>query len=183
MPRQESAFATAPMTDVLDVLLRQLKRPLAGVGFALSTEEPAALAAMMLESAPPDAARLNALTVALRAIVAESASWFGAQGLTFEQSLQTDMGTLGGWETTADFLELANIKSNHELRTSTAAAVLAVLGDVASVRLLLFLVEHPQLDDVAALMARRVLAFCTHTEATPADAAWRAAVRKYYGLG
>lgn len=157
-PNRQSAFASAPLPDLFAILLRQFKRPLASVGVDLTPAAVDAVADLLASRRPLDA-RATAIRDGLRAVVAESEAWFAARGLTFETALQTEMGDLPGWETTAEFLELANAKSNAELRVAAAAALLVALGDDAYRPYLRFLVGHPQLDEVSAVMAGRVLAF------------------------
>ena len=157
-PQRQSAFATAPMNELIGVLLRQFKRPL--VTFNVDLTPP-----MVTDIAEQVAQRqlLNddALQVrnGLVQVLAESERWFTDHDLTFESSLQTKMGDMPGWETTADFIDLANEKSNAELRVAGASALVLALGDDRYIHYLLFLIENPQLDDVSAIMAKRVLAF------------------------
>jgi hypothetical protein len=69
------------------------------------------------------------------------------------------MGDMPGWETTAEFLDIANEKSNAELRISAGSALILVLGDDRYKDYLTFLVENPALDDVSAIMAKRIFDF------------------------
>lgn len=93
------------------------------------------------------------------ALVAESEAVLAGYGLSFPASLTVDMASLGGWETTAEFLEIANEKANAELRLSTGAALLVALGgsaDEARYRSwLAALAADPQ--DLDGIIARRVL--------------------------
>jgi hypothetical protein len=69
------------------------------------------------------------------------------------------MEDVPGWHTTAEFLEVANEKSNAELRIAVGGALLLALGDDTFADYLRFLVANPALDEVSAVMARRVLEF------------------------
>ncbi|MEO0563905.1 MAG: hypothetical protein AAF125_17505, partial [Chloroflexota bacterium] len=153
---RQSAFEDAPMDDLLDILLRQFKRPLANFGVELTATNVEAVAGRLAAREP-----LDALTVEIRdglvEVVAESQAWFEAHDLTFETSLQTEMGDMPGWETTGEFLELANEKSNAELRVAGASALLVAMGADNHTDTLRFLIANPSLDDVSAIMARRVL--------------------------
>lgn len=126
MPPDDRAqtFANAPLDELLGVLLRQLKRPLGAHGFSLTDAAANALgAAGAAGGAPPPA-----LCPALTGVLAESRVVLQEMGFSFRQSLDADVGTLGGWQTTGDFLELANTKVNAELRITVAAALALVFG-------------------------------------------------------
>jgi hypothetical protein len=157
-PSRQSAYATAPLLDLFTILLRQFKRPLANVGVDLTPAVVDQVADLLANRRPLDD-QATAVREGLRAVVTESEAWFGARGLTFETSLRTEMGNMPGWETTAEFLDLANEKSNAELRVAAASALLVALGDKRHTPTLRFLVENPELDDVSALLAERVLTY------------------------
>lgn len=162
-PARGSAYETAPMNELIDVSLRQFKRPLETMGVALMATDVSAIAES-IAARQPLSAKAEAVRDGLVRVVAASEAWFSERNLTFESALQTDMNNLPGWETTAEFLELANEKSNAELRVAAGSALVMALGDKRFGGYLVFLMEHPQLDDVSATMARRVLAFMSDTE-------------------
>src|SRR5262245_24026515 len=108
-PDREHTFANAPIDELLSVLLRQLKRPLAAHGVSLTDAQAEKLAA---DCAAGNPLTLPALVPALVEVVTESESVLANMGLTFIQALDTPMDRVPGWETTAEFLELANEKSN-----------------------------------------------------------------------
>lgn len=154
-PSRASAFASAPLADLFSILLRQLKRPLAAHGMMLNDSDANRMAAAIVSrEAFAEAAALHS---ALSKLVDESLGVLGAMNLTFEQSLQTDMAALGGWETTAEFLERANEKANAELRITLGAALLLALGDRQYGRDLLH-VAAGDFDDETAI-AHRAFAF------------------------
>jgi hypothetical protein len=126
LPDHAQTFANAPMQDVLYVVLRQLRRPLAANGAEISDAEAQALAAARIKG---EALARADLIPALVAVVEESESVLAALGLTYTQSLDTDMATLDGWETTAEFIDLAERKSNAELRITLAAGMALAYGD------------------------------------------------------
>lgn len=175
---RHSAYASAPIRDVLAVLLRQFRRPLQNIGFDLSFDLIGETAAQIAERTPPSEQSV-ALRDGLVRVVEESEAWFSAHHLTFTRSLQTDMGDMPGWETTAEFLDLANAKSNAELRVAGASALVLALGDVRYADHLLFLVAHPEVDDVNALMAQRILAFVSATEGQVNTEKWLPAVKAW----
>ena len=96
--------------------------------------------------------------------------------LSFQQSLDTEMKDIPGWESTAEFLDIANEKANAELRISTGAALLTALGDPRHAPELLFVVEHGA-DEIDALIARRVLLFASRI--SPDDPGWLAKLRAW----
>jgi hypothetical protein len=139
------------------ILLRQFKRVLADQGADLPESQLKSLA----EAAAQDQshADLASVQTALRGAIHESLQLLESWGLSFSQSLNTEMGDMAGWDTTADFLTLANDKINAELRISAGSALLALLGDVS-------LIDHVQTqadygaadpEDVDAVIAARVL--------------------------
>jgi hypothetical protein len=131
MPPHERAksFASAPLDELWGVLLHQMKRPLASHSVILS--DAAARDLGVAIAAQSDHPQRTALQAVLPLLVAESEAALTAlkAGLTFEKSLDLDMDALGGWETTADFIERATQKSNAELRITLGSALLYALGD------------------------------------------------------
>jgi len=158
LPNRSRAYETAPLHDLLAVLLRQYRRPLASRGVTLTDAEAAALAAALVTRGTHPQA--DAVRDALVALVGESEAVLARYGLTFPASLTVDMASLGGWETTAEFLEIANEKANAELRLSTGAVLLVALGGTADEARyrdwLTTLAADPQ--DLDGVIARRVLA-------------------------
>lgn len=157
LPDRLEAYRAAPLDDLLAILLRQLRRPLAAHGIDLSDADAEALAR---DIAARQAAgeRIDALRRALADLIAESEQALAGWNLTFRQSLDTEIDAIPGWTTTAEFLEIANEKANAELRISTGAALLTALGDPRYAADLLWLVERGD-DDLDAVIARRVLLF------------------------
>ena len=151
------AYQNAPLGDLLAILLRQFRRPLKTHGVELSDSEAEALAHDLVAHAPLSD-KAQAIRAALVDLIAESETVLARWNLTFQQSLDTEMNAISGWESTAEFLEIANEKANAELRISTGASLLAALGDLRYAPDLLFLVERGE-DDLDAVIARRVLLF------------------------
>ena len=177
-PARQSAFNTAPMNELLSVLLRQFKRPLANFDVDLTPQAVTDISEQIAQRQPLTDAAMT-IRDGLIQVVVESEAWFSDHDLTFQKSLQTEMGDMPGWETTAEFLDLANEKSNAELRVAGASALVLALGDRQYADYLLFLLENPQLDDVNAIMAKRILAFASQTESQMDDDDWLAAVRAW----
>jgi len=123
---REHTFANAPIDELLSVLLRQLKRPLATHGVTITDADAERLAQDCAAGKP---LTLTTLVPALVAVVTESEGVLAKMGLTFIEALDTPMDQVSGWETTAEFLELANEKSNAELRITLGAALALAFGD------------------------------------------------------
>ena len=158
-PDPLAAYQNAPLGDLLAILLRQFRRPLKGQGVDLTDAEAEALAHELAEQRSLSE-KSQAIRTALVDLVAESETVLSRWNLTFQQSLDTEMKDIPGWESTAEFLEIANEKANAELRISTGASLLAALGDLRSANDLLFLVERGE-DDLDAVIAKRVLLFAS----------------------
>ncbi len=154
-------FAGAPFEDLIGVLLRQLRRPLATHGVKLTDTQAVQLARDWVAQQQPQ----PDLVAALRAITAESMALLNTMNLTFQQSLQTDMNALGGWETTAEFLERANEKANAELRITLASALTYLFGQDADVLPDLLFIAAGEYDEETVIV-RRVLA---HVSGIPLD--------------
>jgi hypothetical protein len=167
-PDPLAAYQNAPLSDLLAILLRQFRRPLKGHGVELSDAEAEALA-HDLAAHKPLSAKAQAIRAALGDLVTESETVLARWNLTFQQSLDTEMKDIPGWESTAEFLEIANEKTNAELRISTGASLLVSLGVLRYAPDLLFLVERGE-DDLDAVIARRVLLFAS--EISPNDPHW-----------
>lgn len=172
MPPSEAAgLLDAPIDDLIVLLVKQFARLLAEGGVPLSTENIAQIAAAAADHQPLPSDG-TALRETLATLVTDSERELRDRfGLTFAQSLLQDMNGIGGWETTAEFLELANYKSNAELRISAASALLLMLGDARfSAHALSVIAEDAQRLDVDACFACRGL--CHFTRTDPHDSHW-----------
>jgi len=156
LPQRSAAYETAPLTELLAVLLRQFKRPLKSRGVDLADADAEQVALAITTRAPLNPSAL-ALRAALLALVAESEGVLARWQLTFEQALDTPMDAIPDWENTAEFLEVANIKSNAELRISTGSLLLVALGDPSRLAHVRFLATRPT--DLDSVLAQRILAF------------------------
>jgi hypothetical protein len=165
-PNRAKTFENAPLDELLSVLLRQLRRPLAAQGFHFTDSEAARIATEWAARQQP--AVLMTLRVALLAVVKESEAVLAKMGLTFEKSLDASMNDVPGWETTAEFLDIANEKSNAELRILLGAALLLMAGDRQFARCLLHAAGGDYGDETA--IARRALLFASG--ASPDEPNW-----------
>lgn len=177
-PRRRHPFDQAALQDLLSIFLRQFKRPLAERGIAMTDAECDDLAAAMVERSSD--ARLPPLRSALATLVRESEQVLAGFKLDFASALRTPADSLPGWETTAEFLDLASQKSNAELRITAGAVLLAVLGNRHALRLLLVRIDAADeeadndSDDLDTATARRALIFATRVDADQPDALERA---------
>lgn len=174
-PERPRTFDNAPMDALLAVLLRQLKRPLASAGYSLTDAEAERLARDRLNDRlrPAD---ITGLLAALATVVEQSKNVLARQGLAFPQSLDTPMDAVPGWETTAEFLEIANDKSNAELRISLGTALtLALGGERRFAPYLLYLASGDYGDET--VIARRTLMFAADIDPVAAD--WLERVKRW----
>ncbi len=166
--------------ELTAILLRQFKRLLAQRDVELTEVEIQALAHAASKRMPLPVFQQEICAV-LRALIRESRATLAQWNLTFERSLKTSMEDLPGWETTADFLEIANEKGNAELRISAGSALLALLGDYSGVGALLATYQHGAEDpeDVDAVIARRALLFASRVPEDTVD--WISLVQQWAG--
>ena len=168
-PNRTAAYERAPLDELLTILLRQFRRPLATRGVALTDSDASEIASAVVQRAALTE-KAQAVRAALAELVAESEGVLAKWNLTFEQSLATEMGDIPGWTTTAEFLDVANEKANAELRISTGAALLAALGNYRTTHHLLTIVERSGADaDLDEVIARRVLLFASGIPSDDAD--------------
>ncbi len=162
LPDRLAAYRNAPLADLLAILLRQYRRPLASQGIDLTDAQDEALAYQIADRADLGE-QGQTIRAALTTLISASETVLTRWNLSFQQSLDTEMTDISGWTSTAEFLEIANEKANAELRISTGAALLTALGDPRYAPDLLFLVKRG--DDVDSIIARRVLLFASGIDA------------------
>lgn len=154
------------------ILLRQFKRLLDARQVNLTDDQMQAIGARVASGAVPDDL-MRAICDALAAIIAESETVLAGWGLTFARSLATDMNAMPGWETTADFLDIANEKVNAEIRISAGAALMLLLGDRRYARYPLQAAAHDLAVqgwlDVDAMLGRRALLYASGVSADAKD--------------
>lgn len=169
LPDRSAPLYAAPLNDLLAMLLRQFRRLLAEKGVEL--DDPA-MRAMAQAACERQYSADNVPTVKdmLAAIIAESEAVLTRWNLTFSQALVTQMDAIPGWESTSDFLEIANEKSNAELRIAAGATLLAGLNDYRYTPYLLAALDYAP-DEVETIIARRVLLFASGINGDAAD--WR----------
>ncbi len=166
-PDRASMAASAPLEDLYTVLLRQLKRPLLTFAVTLTDADAARIAEGIVQRAPLTG-QARAVRDGLIEVVAESEAVLSAWNLTFEQSLATDMNAMPGWESTAEFLDVANDKSNAELRIAAASALVTALGDLRYAPHLLYLAAGEP-DEMDSAVAARTLALVSGLDLAAPD--------------
>jgi hypothetical protein len=175
-PSPAHALLEAPLNELIAVLYKQFNRLLAQGGVLLSTQEVAALAAAAADRQPlpPTAERVRER---LAELIHESEQELRTRfQMSFAQALASDMSHVHGWETTAEFLELANHKSNAELRISAASSLLLMLGDARFAHHAYAVIDDDNgLMDVDACFARRGLCHCAQVPPLAED--WLAQVQ------
>lgn len=160
----------APIEDLLIILLRQFKRLLDERRVDLSDSQIKTLARNIADNQPLDTTLTEALRGALTDIIAESEGVLRRWSPSFANSLRTEMETITGWETTAEFLEIANEKSNAELRISAGSALAVALGAQEFAPYLLEVIDYDNgMNDVDAVFARRLLCFAADIDPNAPD--------------
>lgn len=147
---------------LVTILLRQFKRLLAERGVELSDKDMQEIGVEVAERRT-NPARLQPINDALVDIIAESEGVLGAWKLTFAESLKTEMTDMTNWETTAEFLDVANEKINAEVRISAGSSLMLALGDRRNLAHVIQTIRH-DLDthgklDVDAMLAKRTATF------------------------
>lgn len=159
LPNRAAAYENAPLDELLAVLLRQFKRPLKSRGVDLADADAERLA-QAITARETRGAQAESVRAALRDLVTESENVLAGWKLTFAAALDTPMDAMPGWETTAEFLEIANRKSNAELRIATGAILLVAFGDESRLdHARLLAARAAEQADLDTILARRVLAF------------------------
>lgn len=149
-------FHTDPLVDIVAFLLKQLRRPLLAHGLPPSDGEERGWAQRLIDGDNTDTALLP-LRVALTGVLQESEDQLAQWGMTFAQSLATPMVEMSGWESTAEFLELATLKSNAELRIASASLVLIWLDAPRCRPYVELIALHPHYDELNSIVAQRIL--------------------------
>jgi hypothetical protein len=170
MHNRATNAASWEFRELLVILLRQFKRLIADKGVELTDAQIQVIAEDAAAQKAPSEQTL-AIQSAMREILDESVNVLKQWDLSYEQALYTTMNDIPGWETTADFLELANAKGNAELRISAGSSLLAGLGDGQYADYLWQTVQHGANDpeDVDAVIAKRALSFVVGVEENAPD--------------
>lgn len=150
-PNRVNTLTNAPTDELLTILLRQYKRLLAERGVTLTETDIHRIAQQ--EHLDEQAQAVRKILIDL---IEESKGVLMRWNLTFEQSINTEMADIPGWESTSDFLEIANEKSNAELRIASGAALVAALGDLRYADVLRAAINHDP-NEIETVIAQRIL--------------------------
>ena len=166
-PTPDEKLGNLPFSDLMRVLLSQFKGLLAERGITLTVDETQVIAIAIADHSPHP--KLTAIREAMKVLVKESIDLLQNRwGLTFVKSLYAEMDDIDNWDTTAEFIEIANEKSNAELRISAGSTFLVANGDLSFIPYLLDVIHHDAgVMDVDAVFAKRAL---THVSNTDYDA-------------
>jgi len=177
-PTPDDKLGNAPFFDLMRVLLSQFKRLLADKDVTLTADELLAVSRAIADNT--DHPKLPKIRPIMTDLVTESVHLLQERwGFTFAQSLQSDMDDIGNWETTAEFLEIANEKSNAELRISAGSSLLVAMRDLDYWGYLVDVVEHDAgVMDVDAVFAKRVLVHVSGVDGDAED--WLAQVNAWH---
>ena len=168
---------SAPISEVLLLLLSHFREILADGGLALTHDTSRELA-RALASAEPHAA-MDALMSILAELVEASLGELQTRWqLDFAAALRADMSSIGGWETTAEYLELANDKVAVETRIAGGSALLVAAGRHEYAANLIDVIEvDAGAMDIDAVVAKRVLLHVSGVDG--ADADWLTQVQQW----
>ncbi|PJF23559.1 MAG: hypothetical protein CUN56_00245 [Phototrophicales bacterium] len=164
------------------ILLRQFKRLLVEQGVALTDAQMRQIGENVAANHELPAIIIN-VNEAIYQLVVQSLAVLEQWNLSFDQSLRTEMTDLP-WETTADFLTLANEKVNAEIRITAGASLMILLGDLRhaqyAVQAIEYDLEAHNTLDVDAMIAKRALLH--HLKISPDAADWLSQVRATLAL-
>ncbi|GAB1420825.1 hypothetical protein MASR2M15_09490 [Anaerolineales bacterium] len=178
IPSPATALLSASSEELIHLLLKQFQRLVAEKGTSLSAAEMkqiASDAALYQENT-----RIPTLILALQSLVQDSHQLIANRWkMDFASILTADVASLETWSSTADFLEIANEKSNAELRISAGSCLLAFLGDLAVTPDLMVILHADQgANDVDGIMARRAL--CHLFKIDPQAEDWLAQIESQF---
>jgi len=168
-PNPSEQFGDAPLDDLIRVLLSQFKRLLADNGVSLTADETLEVARAIANRTSH--AKCSAIRTVMKQLVKESIDLLQDRwGLTFLKSLYAQIDDIDNWNSTAEFLEIANEKSNAELRISAGATLLVAMGELSFVPYLINIIHHDAgVMDVDAVFAKRALLHISFRDGSASD--------------
>lgn len=172
IPDRASNVEQWEFDKLVTILLRQFKGLLAQRNIELRDSDMRELGVEVANRTVVPS-KTQPISEALGDIVMESVQKLGEWQLSFAQALRTEMIDMPNWETTAEFLEIANEKINAEVRISAGTSLMVTLGDK---RYAQFLIEaitndlytHGKLD-VDAIIAKHALLFASQVDPQASD--------------
>lgn len=180
LPDRASNAESWDFDKLVTILLRQFKRLLADKGIELTEAEMRQLGEQAANHDLSDT-RIAVINAALSQLIEESLNVLAQWELSYAQSLTTTMADLTNWETTADFLAIANEKVNAEVRISAGASLMVALGDARHARFLIEAIDHDlnaeSRLDVDAMIGKRALLFAAGVDHDADD--WRGQMARW----
>lgn len=176
-PNPADKLNDAPLDDLIRVLMSQFKRLLADHGTTLTADE--TLAVSRAIASGDDHPKLADIRAIMKTLVQDSLDLLDLRwNLSFEKSLYADMNDIGAWDSTAEFLDIANEKSNAELRVSAGSALLVAMGEGDYVPYLLQVIKYDNgVMDVDAMFAKRALLHLSGVDPSTED--WLEQVKQW----
>ncbi|MCY4072669.1 MAG: hypothetical protein OXG60_15350 [Chloroflexi bacterium] len=163
-------LAQAPLQEILHLLLRQLDGALTGRDPSLGTHPSRDLIAALEAGETPE--NVKDLAAVLMALVEDNLKILRHRlSVDFAGSLAADITQLTGWESTADFLSIADEKAQAEQAIVIASALLLACGRSEYASYLIEVIEDDAgALDVDAVIARRMLLHVGAIDSADADA-------------
>ncbi len=178
MPKSSaSQINNLPYSNVLLILLDSLRPALLARSISLGADDARDLAAALLDGREYEPAAMLDATVA-KLVEARLLLLRESWGLDFATALRSDLADIGSWQSTAEFLELANAKAEAETQIALGSALLAALGRHEYANNLLDLIAFDAgEDDVDTQIAKRVLLRVSGVDG--ADTDWLAQIKRW----
>ncbi len=150
-------LAQAPLQEILHLLFRQLDGALTGRGQSLGASPSRDLIAALAAGETPESVKV--LAAALISIVEDNLKTLRDRlSVDFAGSLAADITQVADWQSTADFLSIANEKAGAEQVIMIASALLVACGKSQYASYLIEVIEDDAgALDVDAVIARRIL--------------------------
>lgn len=183
IPDRASNVEQWEFDKLVTILLRQFKGLLAQHEVELTDAQMRTMGEAVANRTITDS-NITSICDALAKIIDESVRKLAEWNLTFAQSLKTEMTDMPGWETTAEFLDVANEKINAEVRISAGVSLMVALGDNRYVHFLIEAIEHDLQTfgklDVDAVIAKHALIFASRSDPDKPD--WLTQVKNWIEL-
>ncbi len=169
----------APLSEIILVLLQYFHAPLAENDLTLGAEEARELAQAL--SSGRRRLRADALTQTIANLVDDCLTTLRVRWrMDFPTALRAELSDIGPWQSTAEFLELANDKAEAETQIALGAALLVATGRSEYTPYLINVIDHDAgASDLEATVARRVLLHVSGIDGAQGD--WLAQVKRWIG--
>ena len=178
MPQSLAAqLNNLPFSDVLLILLDSLRPALSAQGITLGADDARDLAAALADGRGHGKAAMIEEAV-VQVVEARLLLLRDSWRMDFPAALRSDLADIGSWQTTAEFLELANAKAEAETQIALGSALLVALGRHNYAKYLFDMIEYDAGDnDVDTHIAKRALLQVSGVDGATTD--WLAQVRRW----